>query len=202
MMNTDKHAYLIIAHNEPKVLETLLNCIDDRRNDVYLHIDKKSKKLFERFENFQLKHSKVLVLTNRIDVRWGSFSQVLCELLLMRTARENGDYRYYHLLSGVDLPIKSQKYIHEFFDHTNKNFIGFANGDYARMDVQRKMYNYNLFYSYRKSNFILRNLTKILRFSFNFFLSRTFKRPFDMEYKKGAQWFSITQSLAYYIGSS
>lgn len=40
MMNTDKHAYLIIAHNEPKVLETLLNCIDDRRNDVYLHIDK------------------------------------------------------------------------------------------------------------------------------------------------------------------
>lgn len=198
-MINDKHAYLIIAHNEPKVLATLFKCIDDRRNDVYLHIDKKSKQLFDEFLNFKLKHSKVIVLTNRIDVRWGSFSQVLCELLLMRTARENGDYRYYHLLSGVDLPIKSQNYIHEFFGRTNKNFIGLANGDCAKEDVRRKMYNYNLFYSYRKSNFILRNLTKILRFTFNFFLCHTFKRPFDMEYKKGANWFSITQPLVNYI---
>lgn len=117
----------------------------------------------------------------------------------MRTARENGDYRYYHLLSGVDLPLKSQDYIHKFFDHTNENFIGFAEGDCAKKDVQRKMYNYNLFYSYRKSNFFLRNMTKILRCIFNFFLSHIFKRPFDMEYKKGAQWFSITQSLVNYI---
>ena len=34
-----KHAYLIIAHNEYPVLETLVSMIDDERNDIYLHID-------------------------------------------------------------------------------------------------------------------------------------------------------------------
>ena len=34
-----KHAYLIIAHNEPNILKTLLLMLDDERNDVYLHVD-------------------------------------------------------------------------------------------------------------------------------------------------------------------
>ena len=38
-----KHAYLIMAHNNPYILKKLLNLIDDKRNDIYLHIDKKSK---------------------------------------------------------------------------------------------------------------------------------------------------------------
>ena len=35
-----KHAYLIMAHNNPYILKKLLNLIDDKRNDIYLHIDK------------------------------------------------------------------------------------------------------------------------------------------------------------------
>ena len=34
-----KHAYLIMAHNNPYILKKLLNLIDDKRNDIYLHID-------------------------------------------------------------------------------------------------------------------------------------------------------------------
>lgn len=37
-----KHAYLIIAHNNWKILERLLILLDDNRNDIYLHIDRKS----------------------------------------------------------------------------------------------------------------------------------------------------------------
>ena len=37
-----KHAYLIIAHGELPVLETLLSMLDDERNDVYLHVDKRA----------------------------------------------------------------------------------------------------------------------------------------------------------------
>ena len=38
-----KHAFLIIAHNEYPVLEVLLSMLDDERNDIYLHIDKRAK---------------------------------------------------------------------------------------------------------------------------------------------------------------
>ena len=40
MMN--KHAYLIMAHNNWRNLETLIKLIDDDRNDIYIHIDRKT----------------------------------------------------------------------------------------------------------------------------------------------------------------
>lgn len=39
-----KHAYLIIAHNQFALLKELLKSIDDERNDIYIHIDKKYRK--------------------------------------------------------------------------------------------------------------------------------------------------------------
>ena len=39
---TDKHAYCIMAHNNWEQLQLLVSAIDDSRNDIYLHIDKKS----------------------------------------------------------------------------------------------------------------------------------------------------------------
>ena len=38
-----KHAYLIMSHNDFYILEKLLRLLDDRRNDIYVHIDKKVK---------------------------------------------------------------------------------------------------------------------------------------------------------------
>ena len=42
-----KHAYLIIAHNNFYILKKLIALIDDERNDIYIHIDKKTKNFFE-----------------------------------------------------------------------------------------------------------------------------------------------------------
>ena len=36
-----KHAYLVLAHNQKKLLLELLRQIDDAENDIFLHIDKK-----------------------------------------------------------------------------------------------------------------------------------------------------------------
>lgn len=58
---------------------------------------------------------KFFFVKKRMDIRWGDISSIKLEFKLFRMAYENGPYMYYHLLSGVDLPIKSQDYIHEFF---------------------------------------------------------------------------------------
>ena len=39
----DKHAYLIIAHSNLEQLHKLLLLLDDPRNDIYIHLDLKSK---------------------------------------------------------------------------------------------------------------------------------------------------------------
>ena len=36
-----KHAYLIMAHNQPKLLEILIQCLDYHENDIYVHLDQK-----------------------------------------------------------------------------------------------------------------------------------------------------------------
>ena len=71
---------------------------------------------------FRLAKARLFVLEQRLDVRWGDISVVKAELLLLETASMKGPYDYYHLLSGVDLPIKSQDYIH----HSSRKIRGMS----------------------------------------------------------------------------
>lgn len=52
-----KHAYLIMSHNDFYILEKLLRLLDDRRNDIYVHIDKKVKtsilNILKKYVNIQ-----------------------------------------------------------------------------------------------------------------------------------------------------
>ena len=41
-MNRDRHAYLILAHALPSQVRKLLVLLDDPRNDLYVHIDRKA----------------------------------------------------------------------------------------------------------------------------------------------------------------
>lgn len=104
------HAYLIITHNNFEQLQLLINLLDDDRNDIFIHIDKKVKELPLLTTN----KSKLFILDKRIDVRWGDVSQLETEIILFETAIKHGQYEYYHLISGMDLPIKSNDYIHNF----------------------------------------------------------------------------------------
>lgn len=87
--------------------------LDDSRNDIYLHLDKKWK--LNLLDVYIPKRAKLFFMKKRMDIRWGDISLIKLEFKLFQMAYENGPYLYYHLLSGVDLPIKSQDYIHEFF---------------------------------------------------------------------------------------
>ena len=71
-----------MAHNEFEILEKLLILLDDSRNDIYLHIDKKVKNFdFDHFNNI-VKKAK-LTFTKRMDVRWGSNQQIKCTIMLL-----------------------------------------------------------------------------------------------------------------------
>ena len=82
-MTNHRHAYLIMAHNEWSLLNVLLSLLDDDRNDIYLHIDKKVKQMPELY---QPKHSTLYYTPKRYDVRWGDVSQIHSEMELFKTA--------------------------------------------------------------------------------------------------------------------
>ena len=92
-----KHAFLIIAHNEYPVLEVLLSMLDDERNDIYLHIDKRATELFQQIKKVKMQKAGFYLIENPIKVYWGDISQVQVEYLLFETALSHGPYAYYHL---------------------------------------------------------------------------------------------------------
>ena len=198
----NKHAYLIIAHNEPEVLSLLLSLLDDRRNDIYLHIDARSSNMYEQFKDFHLNKSKLYVLSHRIPVYWGDISQVEVEYLLFETALKTREYAYFHLLSGVDLPIKSQDYIHDFFHrYQGKEFVGFWNSAYHKKDLDRKVYRRYLFTKYFKGGpAVVHGVTAFLRNIFLILQKITkYRRHQEWTFKKGFNWVSITNEFCAYL---
>jgi hypothetical protein len=60
-----------------------------------------------------------------MPIYWAGYSMLQAELNLLRSAVA-GRYHYYHLLSGVDLPLASQDAIHAFLEHSEAEYIDFA----------------------------------------------------------------------------
>lgn len=197
-----KHAFLIIAHEDFRVLEVLLSMLDDMRNDVYLHVDRRAKGLYDRVSGWRMENAGFFLLQDRMEVYWGDLSQVQTEYLLFERAYRNGGYSYYHLLSGVDLPLKSQDEIHEFFNrHQGTEFVGFCQGESHERDVRRKVGRYHFFTKWKRDKVVLRRhfFSFLRNAALNLQKPLGYPRPFEREFRKGWNWVSITHPFCGFL---
>ncbi len=188
-----KSAFLILAHTEFEVLKLLVSCLDDPRNDIYVHFDKKVKILPE----LHTERAGLTVLDRRIDVRWGAPSMIEAEFVLFDTALARGPYQYYHLLSGVDLPLKSQDRIHAFFEeHAGQEFIGYTLTEMTPETV-RRMQRWHLFPRHfgRRRDIYSAFRSACLRCQELLGI----KRNRGIVFTKGSQWVSLTEAMVQYI---
>lgn len=194
-MENSKHAYLIMAHNDVYCYSRLIDLLDDERNDIFVHIDKKAN--IQSFESYKPRKSNI-VFTERIDVRWADVSQVKAEIILMKAATQYGHYTYYHLLSGIDLPIKTQNQIHDFFDlRRGYQFVGTL--PTPNREAEERVSYYHLTRNLRNTNFFIRNYCKIMNKTVvgiqKFF---HIKRRIPNFCTFGPNWFSITDDFCRY----
>ena len=128
-----KFAYLIMAHDNEKQLELLIDALDYEENEIYLHIDKKSELNCMVFSTGKA----ILHVYNKFSVYWGDISQTKCQNFLLNEATKSY-HDYYHLISGHDFPIKSHKEIMAFFEkNAGKQFIHFESKDYCMKETCR-----------------------------------------------------------------
>ena len=116
----NRHAYCIIAHIDPTLLHVMVAMLDHPLNDIYIHIDKKVD--IRPFLGVKTQWSQVFYLPERISVEWGGISQIEVELMIFEFAFSHGKYSFFHMMSGQDLPLQPQDYIHRFFDEKYKGF--------------------------------------------------------------------------------
>lgn len=145
-----RQAFLIIAHNNWWQLKKLMKRLDAENHDLYIHIDKKSKGFKETDFAGVVSKSKV-TFYQEYKVFWGGYSQVQVELFLFSKAKL-GNYAYYHLISGADLPLKSNAEIDSFFEsHYGKQFIQY---DEEKLnhdpEISRRTRLYHFLQNYRR----------------------------------------------------
>jgi len=192
-----KHAYLILAHTKFQVLKTLIKLLDNVDNDIFIHFDKKVKKLPE----LNSQYSKIIIIKERINVHWGDVSMIEAEYNLFESAHSKRNYDYYHLLSGVDLPIKSVEYVHKFFEENKgKEFIGF-NNSIDNEQLLKRVNFYHLFpKDFQNQKGPVNLLKRTLRYFFILLQKKTgFQRNHGMTFKKGTQWISVTNDFVEYM---
>lgn len=86
MTTTEKHAYLIIAHNEPDVLSVLVRMLDDPRNDIFLHIDSKSD--ISRFKPDCIKNHLYFVPRLNVCGETSQLSDASCHYSLLQGIKD------------------------------------------------------------------------------------------------------------------
>ena len=187
-----KHAYLIMAHTQPELLRKLLKMLDNERNDIYLHIDSKAKD-YPLDEIAAVLQKSKCIFTERTDVKWGSYSQIHCEMVLLKEAVKT-EHAYYHLLSGMDLPIKSQNEIFAFFEKYNGlEFVDEDDAAISEAALSRVKYTHKFYGKAGSVKDILGALSvkgqKLLG------VDKTQKYG-NIIFQKGRNWFSITHGLA------
>lgn len=194
----NRHAYLIIAHNQFEILKILLKTIDDSRNDIYIHIDKKCQNIcMDEFVDV-CKKSHVYCMS-KYDIRWGDVSSIKCELYLLKYACKNGKYQYIHLLSGVDLPLCNQDMMHEYFDkNSGKEYVHFCTDEFNN-SIRERYRQYHFF-----SRLIGPQKKNLLWKYLDCFLIKMQKligiyRNRDIDFYSGSNWFSITNEFAEFL---
>lgn len=187
-----KHAFLIMTHGNLPMLQYLVRCLDDSRNDIFVHIDSKAP-----FDGSELvtTESKLMFVTDRIDAAWGDYSLVEIEMSLFRIAFDNGPYEYYHLMSGTDILIKSQNYIHEFCKENNgKEFIAFS-----RISEKDLKWRFNHRFVFTRHFREERLMYRLIRGAHLRLQDLFCPKQENIEVKKGSQWCSVTNDFVLYL---
>lgn len=191
-----KHAFLVMAYDDIEFLKILLRALDNSRADIYVHIDKKAKIDIMQVTNL-CKLSNVYIIKNTA-VTWGSEKQIIVELNLLKESTARQAYEYYHLISGHDFPLVNSKEFYSFFDnHRGMEFIDCREKGLEDI-LSRIKYYYPAQTLFTGKSILNRVINKIFK-SVQKLLGINRIKNKNIKFGFGANWFSITDSLARYV---
>lgn len=122
-MNNRKHAFLVSAFQYPEYVEKLIDMLDGRRSNIYLHINKRNYPDFcKMIKNFEKRDN--IFFVSPIKVNWGGKSLLDSLKIMLQEACKKEENYFFHFISGQDALIRPIEYLYDFFDkNSNNNYI-------------------------------------------------------------------------------
>ncbi len=193
-----KIAFLISAHNDAQHLKRLLAALPEEAH-CFIHLDSKSDmSLFQDCADGK----RVMFITERYDIMWGSFGQVRYQTALLRSAlRSPEQFDYFFSISGLDYPLWSNRRIMEYVHENShlESLYAICLADNPSLAHLYREYRFLNTHSWRygtwksRMRVALRHIVKALGFRKPLVI-----RSGNKEYKlyKGGSWWGITRGLA------
>jgi hypothetical protein len=186
-----KICYLILAHKNPSQLHRMISRLNGEGASFFVHINRREPAMYHYAVATLAEFSNVYFVKSQ-EIWWGTFSIVKAILVGMQQIVESGmAYDRLVLLSGQDYPIKSNRYIQEFFTQAaDKNYVGYFSISSQNIWTHCEG-KYNA--KRRTENFYLLYRSKIIGLP----LKR--KLPYSMATYGGSLWFNLTRECVEYI---
>lgn len=193
-----RNAYMIMAHHNMDQLGLLLRLLDHDDNDLYVHVDSKAGTIDYDTLRLCVKKSGLFFLP-RMSVAWGGDSMIWCEMELLKSALSSS-HDYYHLISGDDLPIKTNEQIASFLEGSpGVNYVGISLRGYADELPDDLMRRFRYRWPFQDKAGRRRSLFAKAWIAVQKLCGVNRVSGFTGEFAKGPNWFTITEDFARYV---
>ncbi len=204
------NAYLIIAHNNWEQVRLLIRLLDCKYNDIFIHVNSHVE-MPDQNSLIECANESKVFFSKRTKVVWGEYGIFAATILLLKKARENRIYDYYHLMTGSDLPLQSNSVIQKFLqdnlynnsssEKLRSNFLGGGYLQDSKMCARITQYNLCVplwKHKYPFVEFLARKTNRA-----GYYIQKLFRvnrlKKVDIKLAHGSSWWMISDELAGYI---
>ena len=191
-----RHAFLILAHKQPKLLARILKTLEGENHFFFIHVDRKTSDM-DRYilESDGIKN--VRFLHDRIAVYHAGISIVHAELALLRAAFSFPvSFDYYHLISGQDYPLRSNQQFDGFFENTDQSFV-YIDDDELALSMKKGYKICADEFHFNNTSTLIARVYKKMRIGR--IVSVFYRRSPIPHYAGGWQWFSWSHKTALFV---
>jgi len=195
------YIYAVICHKLTNpLIYTVKNLARHEKNLILIHVDKKlNDKDFLEIKKIFINLKNVLFIEDRIDVRWGSISQIDVMLCLLRQARKY-NFKYISLISGDDIVLWKNQDIINFLNECYLKKIQFIGAEKNCENYYNRININHLNIMYKKDRSLFVNIICKIYNKYNRLFNKKKLHNFPKLYK-GSCWFTITDDAVNYIFS-
>jgi hypothetical protein len=187
--------YLILAHRDLAQVANLIDALKAPFTSFYIHFDIKMN--VERLRDYAVFTSKnVHVMKSRLNVNWGGYNMISATLQLLKSALQQKGPGYLILLSGQDLPLKSNDEICNFYrQNYGKQYIEFFSLPYKSWTLNGGLDRVNYFWFIDQVG--QAESIKLYHAQKTSVMQRPFFESFTVY--GGSQWWSMTKECGLHI---
>lgn len=186
-----KIAFILLCHKDPKAIIDQAQQLTAAGDYIAIHFDARARREdYKKIQNALVANKNVTFAKKRIKCGWGEWSLVRATLNAIEAACEAFPLAsHFYMLSGDCMAIKSARYLHQFLDDRDVDYIesfDFIGSGWIKTGMREDRLIYRHFFNERANKWLFYTS---MEWQKRLGLSRSI--PSDLKIHIGSQWWCL-----------